>query len=301
MIPERNEKGRYAKSVFYHDVNDIDIYVEDTGKGSEKLYRNLFYRVFEAGAKIYKVFPLGCRNSVIERCEKDNSETGRISLYVVDGDLALLSDHSYECERLLVLDRYSIENYLIDSEAIVDLLFEEDLEKDRDELDRSFDYLGWVTANEELLCNLFVVYSIAYRVAPDMQTVQYRVNQLVNNNKGEACASKVGARIKEIEDILIDRIGADSYQKEKERSLSLINTGSTNQLIKYVSGKDYLMPLLLMRMRRLVKFRAENKILKQRLSLKCDVQGLKDKNIIKEITRSFSRTESITDAQLAAS
>lgn len=43
MIPERGTAGRFAKSVFYEELNEIDIYIEDTGIGSEKnCIKNLF-------------------------------------------------------------------------------------------------------------------------------------------------------------------------------------------------------------------------------------------------------------------
>ena len=46
LIPERSIRAKVAKSVFYKEVNDIDIYIEYTTKGYKELYKNLFFRVF---------------------------------------------------------------------------------------------------------------------------------------------------------------------------------------------------------------------------------------------------------------
>lgn len=300
MIPERTEQGKYAKTVFYHHVNDIDIYVEDTARGSEKLYRNIFFRIFEPRLKVCKVFPLGGKGSVLERCKTDDGSSGRLSLYVIDGDFSILGEVNHECDKLLTLSRYSIENYLLDSKAIVDLLIEEDLEKDRSELEEAFDYSGWVAANEDLLCDLFVVYSIAHKVKPELQTVQYKVNKLVANNRGEACEEKVKARIDELEIILKQEIGDEAYNAEKTSVMSLVEKCEGSALVKYVSGKDYLFPLVLMRMKTLVKIRAENKIIKQRLSLKCSLDSISESKVIKELTNSLSGTSSFASAQLSA-
>ena len=62
MVPARSETSKSAKSVFFEDVNDIDIFIEDTAIGFEKIYAILFSRVFSDAYSVEKVFPLGGRD-----------------------------------------------------------------------------------------------------------------------------------------------------------------------------------------------------------------------------------------------
>ena len=57
MVPARSETSKSAKSVFFEDVNDIDIFIEDTAIGFEKIYAILFSRVFSDAYSVEKVFP----------------------------------------------------------------------------------------------------------------------------------------------------------------------------------------------------------------------------------------------------
>ena len=87
LIPERSIRAKVAKSVFYKEVNDIDIYIEDTTKGYKKLYKNLFSRVFQNKYRVSEVFPIGSRGKVIAQHKIKNSI--RPYLFIIDGDLFL--------------------------------------------------------------------------------------------------------------------------------------------------------------------------------------------------------------------
>lgn len=274
MIPIRGNNGKFAKSVFYHDVNDIDIYVEDTAKGTIKLYTNIFSRVFDGIFKVYSVFPLGGRDAVVDRCKQDNHNGTRINLYVIDGDLFLLNGENIDLDGLLVLDRYAIENYLIDEASVVDILLEEDLEMDRNEIEVKLNYSDWINANSEMLFDLFVVYSLVKKNIPEVKTVSYKVSSLVSNDSGEVCTVKIANRIRDLELLIIDAIGADALSVEKSKIINRAKENNSMRLLKYVSGKDYLLALLLTRMRKIVKIRSDNKVIKQRLSGKCNIESI---------------------------
>ena len=42
---ERRSSAKVAKSVFYEDFNDIDIYIEDTAPGYRKIFKELLIQV----------------------------------------------------------------------------------------------------------------------------------------------------------------------------------------------------------------------------------------------------------------
>jgi hypothetical protein len=74
---------------------------------------------------------------------------------------------------------------------------------------------------------------------------------LISSDVGVVDEEKVKNKIEELRTILLHRIGEDELAKELE-ALSCIKE-EKNALIKYVSAKDYLMPLLYLRIRRMLK------------------------------------------------
>lgn len=277
MVPERSLIGKLAKSVFYHDLNDIDLFIEDKSKGSEKLYTEIFNRAFIGKYRVGKVFSLGNRQTVIEACKGDLDIEGRPRLYIIDGDLELLNgDQPSGIKRLGILSRYCIENYLIDEDAIVQVLFEENLTDSKDEVRAKFGFAEWVKQNQSSLFDLFLDYSLLKKYLPEIPTVSFKVNNLLSSGDGIVDEVKVAKRKQEMEKLLVEYIGLKKYQNQKEQIKKNIKLCWDERLKRFVSGKDYLFPLVLMRMRSITKFRAENKVLKLRITLKCDVNELSE-------------------------
>jgi len=274
MSISRSEKARKAKSVFYQQFNDIDIYVEDTADGTSKLYSIILQRALGGTTRIETVFPLGGRDAVLRNCYKDQENGGRSRLYVIDGDLDLLTNSNPKgVKRLLVLTRYCLENYLIDAEATLAVLDEEDTQTSKTTLREKFSFADWVHQNESGLFALFVLYAISRNACPDDTTVSYPVNKLVSSNHGVVDAAKLKLRMEEIEKKITSLISRDELSRRVDE-LSSICRSSGNPLLSYVSGKHYLFPMIIIRMRNTTKLRADNKVIKQRLAMRCDVSEL---------------------------
>jgi len=274
MLLERSEKGKKAKSLFFTQFNDIDIYVEDKSKGTRKLYREIFTRAMAGRYRIETVFPLGNKLTVLKQCEEDQQIGGRLRLYIVDADLDLLNgSNPKELKRLFVLNRYCIENYLVDEQAIVSVINEEDLEKQAPEIKSEFDFGYWVRSNEHELFELFVLYALAKKVCPEFPTVSYSVSKLVSSNHGIVDFAKVEERKNEVKKSLLEIVDSNLLRDQCRDALNMTCQHFGDKL-RYISGKDYLLPLILMRMRWITKLRADNEVIKLRLSMRCDVSDL---------------------------
>lgn len=273
MIPERSNTAKSAKSVFFEDVNDIDIYIEDTANGYKKLFSIMFSRVFLEKYRVGNVFPIGDRKSVLKQHEKHVS-TGRPSIYIIDGDLFILAgEEIINTSGLFKLPFYCVENLLCDSEAIIDLFDEEDPIKNRAEIQEKFDYPTWVNDNCTMLFDLFIEYAISFKVNPSAQTVAYSVKNIVSSGNGDVCATKINQRIKELQLASIGIIGEEMYAKEKDSVLTNYALAGIDPL-DVVSGKDYLFPLLKMRAKSVVKTTIPDINLKMRLAKKCNLGAL---------------------------
>jgi len=278
MIPERSLTGRHARSVFFEDVNEIDIYIEDTAYGYEKLFSLIFSRIFDGKYKIKKVFPLGGRANVIEQ-HASHEETGRPYLYVIDGDLYLISGESISSDKgLYKLPFYCIENILCDPQAFSELLNEEDPVSMKENLNSLFAYNEWLVNNEPKLFRLFIEYSISFKANPEKQTVSFPVNNLVSSNDGNIDEEKLNNRASQIKQSAIDKVGNDSYIELYD---SFILDFESNNLSKMdvISGKDYLFPLLKTRFKSIVKTRIPDINFKIRLAMKCDVSKVMDSQL----------------------
>jgi hypothetical protein len=118
------------------------------------------------------------------------------------------------------------------------------------------------------------MYAVSFKHCPEIPTVSYGLKNLISSDVGVVDEEKVKNKIEELRTILLHRIGEDELAKELE-ALSCIKE-EKNALIKYVSAKDYLMPLLYLRIRRNVKTTAQNINLKYRASLHCDLSNVLD-------------------------
>jgi hypothetical protein len=275
MIPERSDISKSAKSVFFEEVNDVDIYVEDSAAGYAKLFSIIFSRVFESKYRVNKVFPIGDRNSVISQ-HSNHCRTGRPSVYVIDGDLFVLAGEDVENKPgLFKLPMYCIENLLCDCEAIIDIFEEEDSEKTREEIYRLFNYEEWVSRNCELLFQLFVEYSISFKLDLEIETISYPVRNFVASPRGDLSSQKILDRIGLIKEAAIEKIGMEAYSNIRENILSKFR-GWEKERLYLASGKDYLFPLLKMRAKSIVKTKIPDINLKQRIAKKCDVGPILD-------------------------
>lgn len=272
MIPERSVQAKSAKSVFFEDVNDIDIYIEDTAFGYPKLFAALFSRLLSQQYKVNKVFPLGGRTAVIEQHSEHSSD--RPSLYIIDGDLFLLTgDDITNKKGLYKFPHYCVENILCDESALLTIFDEEEPVKSLETLEGLFNYQEWLQNNEDRLFCLFVEYAISMVLTPQQQTVAFKVSDLVSSNKGELDDHKFRARIEGLKQLIIASTSMEAYNNTRNEILNKFEASGLNKL-DVISGKDYLFPLLKTRAKSLVKTKISDLNLKLRLAKNCNVSSI---------------------------
>jgi hypothetical protein len=273
---ERRIAAKSASSLFYEEYNDVDIYIEDTAVGYRKIFKELLNKALGSKFSIAQVFPIGTRNEVIAECEKNQEPADRKRVYIVDGDFYLLNGGDREdLKGLFVLPRYCIENYFFNEDAIAQTAYEEEAEMEIDDILRGIDFNHWLNENEKTLLELFIVYAICFKHIPSEQTISFKVTKLCSSNSGIVCPDKINLRITELRNKLIAFFGEERLELEigiiKEKIKS-----KDKKLLRFVSGKDYLLPLMIARLQSFLKFSPNSTTLRIRLAIKSEVDELKE-------------------------
>ncbi|WP_062358364.1 DUF4435 domain-containing protein [Pseudoxanthomonas mexicana] len=142
---EWSASALHARSVFFEEFNDIDIYVEDTDATTIRIFTTLLQRAME-NLRIETVFGLGGRHEVLKRFSSD-ANNARKRLYIIDGDFScILGDlcHHEVPTGVFRLSRYCIENYLVDEEAFIQVAHDEDGSRRQIELKQEANLQEWM-------------------------------------------------------------------------------------------------------------------------------------------------------------
>ncbi|WP_286406361.1 DUF4435 domain-containing protein [Myroides marinus] len=175
---------------------------------------------------------------------------------------------------LFILPRYCIENFLIDEDALISIIDDEDPNADSTEIKKNLDYQGWYQNNEEKLVELFIIYAIINQYSLGIKNVQYKVTNLTKDKSGIICLIKIQEKINNLKKEIREHPGfnfdLDSEISIRRDRISRMN----NRLLTFVSAKDYLFPLLKTRIQDKHKFTSNNVSLKLRLVKSTDFKEL---------------------------
>lgn len=169
------------RSLFLSDLNDINIYVEDTGKEFE--YEEIFERLYGETLKVFSIFPLGGKEEVKQlHSEKSlRDPDGKLNIFIVDGDFDNLWDNCKTLSpNLIYLTRYNIESYFISKEATTKYM-RQYLRCTRAEVESNVCFDQWYNRQRIDAGKLFILFSIARHHYPDLHNVNKAVGNFMDN------------------------------------------------------------------------------------------------------------------------
>lgn len=174
-----------TRSVFYTDLNDINIFVEDTD--SEYMYETIFKRMLGDEYRITAIFPCGGKAKVIERFHEVGVGTAdKRNIYIVDGDFDMIVHREnmiLDTPEFIYLKSYNIENYLIDEKAI--LGFAKGKLKQVDEfVARKIDFQGWKQRIIREASKLFLCYCFIQKQKIDEKNVSRSPYEFIDKKTG---------------------------------------------------------------------------------------------------------------------
>ncbi|EPQ3971573.1 DUF4435 domain-containing protein [Acinetobacter baumannii] len=240
--------GNSANNIgyFYFSLQDINIYVEDTAKGSEAIYKALVSNLFP-DKKIRSIICLGGRSDVIEACKaKKNSIK---ELYIIDGDLNLLYEPKIKMKGLFNNGVYCVENYMVDESALATIL-EETLVLEPEIAKEKLSWSDFVTSMKNAFLEPFILYAVSHLLkCPEKTIKRFDSKTWINHSvkKGEYKSPNqevINKSISELKMRLINDYSKVVVDNNIELIRNKINKLSDEEIINFISGKNYLLPFV---------------------------------------------------------
>lgn len=237
MALDRGIAARGLSSIFYTFRNSINIYTEDENKDL-KFYTLLFKRLLEGtGIVVNDIHPLGNCEQVIKHCKND-TDTTMPKIYIIDGDIYLMTTPRPTEKHLYILDSYCMENKVIDENAYYKVFDVLDPYHELDEIKEKADYDTMMTEAEEpfmkLQCHMAVCREKlnAYKLKSAQEVM---TNGSISPTKVEKMCNTIISDVSTYSGMAVDDI------KNAISAKMASYPASRDNLMKYVSGKDYLL------------------------------------------------------------
>lgn len=148
-FPKKGENYLLGQDIIWSQFNDINFYVEDIDQ--ENFYFQVLNKLFPT-IKINRIFPLGGKDLVIKEAKK--SLRNKKKVFILDLDFDEILNKKESTKNLFYLRKYSIENYLIDSTAISELIREENPKIKSTELRAKFNLTDFAKECSSLFSSL---------------------------------------------------------------------------------------------------------------------------------------------------
>ncbi|PJZ95002.1 DUF4435 domain-containing protein [Leptospira meyeri] len=164
--------------------------------------------------------------------------------YIVDGDIDLVLNNNLTLKDLFVLDKYCIENYLFDKESVINFIYYSCGTKSKEEIESELNYEQWLNEYTQPFIDLFLHFAIQKYYKSKFTLFNAQKYHKKNKDKYELDTNLIQTEIENIKNEIISEFGLDVYES-KYKELSLTWESSHQTLTTIVSGKDYLIPILL--------------------------------------------------------
>lgn len=123
MIPTYSEAAKAAIPLITRSAYKAFLFFED--ENSENFYEEIVKKITPKHKSV-RVVCLKGKDSLINHCkDPENNKTKDKTLYILDQDFDVFLNKKIQDESILYLDRYSIENFLYEDEAINRIVLEE--------------------------------------------------------------------------------------------------------------------------------------------------------------------------------
>src|ERR1017187_3916227 len=263
------KRARAALVFLFRPLQDIDVYVEDSG--DEVFYSELFRRIAPYGVKIVRVFCAGGRAAVVDRA-RNHDFASRLALFVIDGDFEWVrGEPSPGFRGVHRLDAYCVENLLIHERAAVELVIEEGA-KSQDEAHSLFNFAAWIRDVSSSLVELFVWFAVLNRVDPTQLTTGLGIGATLSAGSKGASPELDTGKVEALRCLVEAKCTAAGGSDVTKEIYDVVRArvGAMHRPFDVISGKDFLMPLFDFRLWACIPGKTRRRSLRIRLARHCE-------------------------------
>ncbi|WP_457329752.1 DUF4435 domain-containing protein [Rhizobacter sp. P5_C2] len=179
-VPTRSVEGLAALDVMYAEFNDVNFYVED--EDQENLYLTVIRKMLP-DSRISKIFPLGGKKQVLDHAgDPVNAPSGKRSIYILDKDFDDLLGQMVFFDNVFYLDRYCIENYLIEESAVIDIVIESYPKLKPEEVEAQLQFKKFFSDSLGNLARLFYLFYLVQRHGLGIRNCKCAVEEFAGAN-----------------------------------------------------------------------------------------------------------------------
>ena len=267
-----SDTGLAARPAFFAPYNDITIIVED--KDKENFYTEVMNQLFQGVLSITKVLGVGGKREVLNRLAErgGNSQRWR-EFYIVDGDfdelLGLTTPDSIYFYRLR---QYDIESYLVEETAICRIAEEERPRASAAEYRDLFHIQSWVGSIVDASLRLAACAALLQKLDETQTGISQSIEMYVSQNPilpDELQIESHIGRVRSSQSI----VARQRFDHLLEEMISRMGA-SSHERMRWVSGKDILIPLVIRLLRTQVRRSLSKESVCFRLARNCEFNDL---------------------------
>lgn len=247
-FPETTSSFLKGQDILYSQFNNINFYVEDTEQ--ENFYFVILKKLFPS-VVFEKIFPLGGKNNVFDEAGLNIHNNKKV--FIVDLDFDQILNQKKSQSNIFYLDRYSIENYLIEIDAIKEIIKEERPKLKDTDINTVFDLNSFMNESKNLFSDLIKYYLVIQKHSLGIENVDQDTARFCDFTKTPAClkASSLTAYHSRVESAL------NSTKPRLKLSRQLLNfnqhLNSIQNIINNIPGK-YILNFLKYRIEHLFSY-----------------------------------------------
>ncbi len=184
-IPQLSQSYLSGQDIFWSQFNEVNFYIEDTEQ--ENLYLVILSKLFK-DLRFLKIFPLNGKQNVINEAKINSGNRSKI--YIVDKDFDDLHNIIINIDNLFYLDRYCIENYLYEIDALVELVIEEAPTYKKEAILAKYSFKDVIERLENELAYLFALLFIVQTYDIEIKNTSYSIARFTDDRNKFILSSK---------------------------------------------------------------------------------------------------------------
>jgi len=242
LVIAYTHQAQIARAHLLRGSNALLIFVEDAS--CQNMHIRVLNRILGRRDAISQVFPLYGRKNVVEAALRDKGDDPK-RVYLIDGDFDVLTGRVVGSSvRLCRLRAYSIENLLFSEDALVRIAEESSIDENLGSIRKK---MAFETQWKQLIREfeqLFVHYAVVSHLDLPIVTVGFNVARLIEENSDHIVLTRsaVKKRICDLRTEIVGLVGWKTFREEVRR-LRVASKLLADQSL-YISGKDYLLPVV---------------------------------------------------------